>query len=380
MEFKVNEYITLKLESRKTNIYIKDKLFRQCKFLLLFLSIDNNLLLEKVDSIDKASESLNLSLDPNTEYMEPEMRELIDTIRPEEEFWAHCSNLQVWIENGYDTRLLHRSLAFPLLKKLTEEGDLIARKRFKEEIGIRYFTGVKSVQTYLEEEGYLEFLNKEEIGSFIHSGVDIINELEDILKIDLHVTNLREYFTNVLIRNGEIIGLDLSGLNLKEIPDCIQRLKHLEIFSLVGNSIEEIPDWIGKLKLLKQLIVVNNKIKEVTKLIGKLLSLEVLNLAQNELEELPESIGNLFSLKELVLYNNQLKNLPYTIENLSSLEKIFIQRNLLSSLPESVKNLNNLISMNLNNNPINDLPASMCELSSLKKIWNKMILAKFHLG
>ena len=35
MEFKINKYITLKLENCKTNIYVEGELFNQCKFLLL---------------------------------------------------------------------------------------------------------------------------------------------------------------------------------------------------------------------------------------------------------------------------------------------------------------------------------------------------------
>ena len=42
--------------------------------------------------------------------------------------------MQVWAEHNYYTRLLHRDITFPLLKKLTEGGDPLARKVFKEEI------------------------------------------------------------------------------------------------------------------------------------------------------------------------------------------------------------------------------------------------------
>ena len=38
-------------------------------------------------------------------------------ITPEQEFWEHYSNLQVWYKNDYNTRLLHRNLSFDLLKK-----------------------------------------------------------------------------------------------------------------------------------------------------------------------------------------------------------------------------------------------------------------------
>ncbi|KKL78605.1 hypothetical protein LCGC14_2023170 [marine sediment metagenome] len=37
--FQVNELITLKLEKNKTNIYVNNKLFKQCKFLLLEIPI-----------------------------------------------------------------------------------------------------------------------------------------------------------------------------------------------------------------------------------------------------------------------------------------------------------------------------------------------------
>jgi len=46
-EFRVNNYITLKLESKKVNIYVKGELFEQCKFLLL------NIPTEDIDSYDK---------------------------------------------------------------------------------------------------------------------------------------------------------------------------------------------------------------------------------------------------------------------------------------------------------------------------------------
>jgi len=86
----------------------------------------------------------------------------------ETEFWGHCSNLQVWAENGYNTNLLHRNLAFPLLKKLTEAGDSEARRVFKEEIARRFSIGFRPVQFYLIEENYLSFLNEDELDSLLN--------------------------------------------------------------------------------------------------------------------------------------------------------------------------------------------------------------------
>lgn len=152
-EFIINEYISVKLEDNKTNIYIDNKLFKQCKFLLFTIPIHD---IEKVSqntSVDELEESLDRSMEMSRHY---------GRIPPETEFWAHCSNLQVWFENNYDTRYLHRNMAFPLLKRLTEEGDSLAKRVFKEEIAKRIQSGYPNVIKYLLLEGYIEYLNKEE--------------------------------------------------------------------------------------------------------------------------------------------------------------------------------------------------------------------------
>ena len=69
-------------------------------------------------------------------------------ITPLTEFWVHCSNFQVWDENDYDTSLLEKNLAFPLLKKLSELGDQRAIGCFKEEITRRYLTGSFNTKKY----------------------------------------------------------------------------------------------------------------------------------------------------------------------------------------------------------------------------------------
>lgn len=73
------------------------------------------------------------------------------------------TKLQAWYEQDYDTRLLHSNLAFPLLKKLTYCGDPFAKKVFKEEIAKRLESGFLPVVLYLIKEGYLSYLNAEEL-------------------------------------------------------------------------------------------------------------------------------------------------------------------------------------------------------------------------
>ena len=90
---------------------------------------------------------------------------LIVDIPKETQFWGHASNLQAWVENNYDTRLLHRNIAFPLLQRLTNTGDPIAKKVFKEEIAKRYASGHPTVREFLKVEGYLKYLSEEELSS-----------------------------------------------------------------------------------------------------------------------------------------------------------------------------------------------------------------------
>ncbi|TXT64251.1 MAG: hypothetical protein BAJALOKI1v1_590011 [Promethearchaeota archaeon] len=82
--FQINGFLTLKFEKGyKTVIYIKDKEFMQCKYLLLTLSeesVSNNL---KINSIDDA-----------TEYLDSSMEQDSMMVPPDVEFWGHCSNLQ----------------------------------------------------------------------------------------------------------------------------------------------------------------------------------------------------------------------------------------------------------------------------------------------
>jgi AmmeMemoRadiSam system protein B len=155
-EFKVNDFIILKLENGVTNIYINKEFFNQCKFLMLEIPIDKISSFDEIKSIDEAVNILDRS-------MEGQDGNFIN-IPPETEFWGHCSNLQVWTENNYDTRLLHSNLSFPLLKKLTEVGDPIAKKVFKEEIAKRIGIKSDSVIIFFLEERYLDSFNRDELG------------------------------------------------------------------------------------------------------------------------------------------------------------------------------------------------------------------------
>jgi uncharacterized glyoxalase superfamily protein PhnB len=98
--FRVNRFLTLKLEEGKTNIYVNDELFNQCKFLLLNFNSNQITLFNEIESIDEAEEKLDRTME------EGSSQQIL--IPPETEFWGHCSNLQVWYENSYCLELIQK--------------------------------------------------------------------------------------------------------------------------------------------------------------------------------------------------------------------------------------------------------------------------------
>ncbi|MHA1294930.1 MAG: hypothetical protein ACTSQJ_20030 [Promethearchaeota archaeon] len=218
-EFKVNDYITLKLENEKSIIYVAGEKFNQCKFLFL-INPQEKERQEEINSIDEASELLIGELEKR---ITPEELGL----SPEEEFWGHCSNLQVWYEYNYDTRLLHSNLAFPLLKKLTEAGDPIAKRVFKEEIVVRFLNGMPSVQIYLIKEGYLEILQGIEMETLIKNLTP--NKCRNFIRNVLDLSNFheeRELFLKKLALRSKLFQKLLSisnGIDLLELLTYAQK-------------------------------------------------------------------------------------------------------------------------------------------------------------
>ncbi len=155
ISLKLNKFLTLRLENNQTLIYVNDEHFIQCMYLLLNIPKNKVQDFEEINSIDEASEILDKSLERG-------INNSIYNVSPKEEFMGHCSNLQVWVESGYDSRLLHRNLAFPLLKKLSEAGDKLAKVKFKEEIILRFNSGYPTVVKFLQKGGYLNELTEDE--------------------------------------------------------------------------------------------------------------------------------------------------------------------------------------------------------------------------
>ena len=217
-EYRINEYITLKLEENKTFIYIKGKKFMQCIRLALQILPQESHLFEEVESIDEAAEVYKQYLWENKIVEGPmahPSRFQNTTITPEHEFWGHCSNLQTWVEHKYDTRLLRGNLSFPLLKKLAKAGDELAREIFKDEIAQRLESGYPSVVQYLIIQGYLYHFTSSELNTIIDTTNLIKNVSSELKMLSNFLQTCADKFPRIL---GDIV------LKILELPEGKENL------------------------------------------------------------------------------------------------------------------------------------------------------------
>jgi internalin A len=159
--------------------------------------------------------------------------------------------------------------------------------------------------------------------------------------------------------------LNLSGMNLSELPSEIWKLTNLTLLDLSYNQINFLPESIGQLTNLTSIHIRDNQLNAIPESIGQLTELTSIHLSSNQLNSLPESIGQLTNLTTLYLSNNQLNSLPESIGQLTNLTSLYLGNNQLNTLPESICQLNHLILFSLSDNQLNALPESIGQLTNL---------------
>jgi len=197
--FKISDYITLKLENNKTKIYVKGEKFMNCMFLMLTIPKHDITIYDEVESIDDAVDILDGSMEHE--------RQTYD-ITPEEEFMGHCSNIQAWVENNYNTRILHSNISFPLLKQLVNAGDEMAKKVFGEEVVSRYLKGNATVRVFLNLGGFFNYLKKEQLLFLVTELIEKENKIDISADIRKLSTDIKNTFTLVNYVDGTNVDSD----------------------------------------------------------------------------------------------------------------------------------------------------------------------------
>ena len=366
-EFKINDFLSLKLQNNRTHIYVKNRIFTQCMYLLLNIPVDRIRDYDIIDSIDEAAEILDRSLEGSRS---PHL------ITPEEEFVGHCSNIQVWAENDYDTRILHRNLAFPLLKRLSDVGDPIAKKKFKEEIALRYSSGHSTVIMFLSQNGYLKYLSSEELECLLDDNkLPILGEISTSFKRILDSvedTDLDKYIQRTTRSLKNNLGIhnvpfvisyilkDFSESHRKKLVrsvfNCLKTEKNFPLINYLNNN----------LKYLEEIAL--DTVKYDNRIIG-LMHDQVLNLRDQNIEDINqiEDLDNRYKeIRNLDLSNNNIKDLD-GIENFTNLRTLNMNNNKIKSI-KNIEKLNELRSVSFRNNNISEINQNIKCLTKLEQL------------
>lgn len=201
--------------------------FNHCKTLIIGIPRGNIFKCDSFDSIDKIALHLK-TLEHQTMYY----------ISPREEFVGHCSNIQAWCENDYNTNILHSSLAFPLLKKLAEVGDSKARITLKEEAVKRLETGCSSVMLSLIKGGYLNLFTEEEISIFYdNASLDFLvtNDTAANFSVIVELAKLGMQKAKVILRNKIKLAFDSN-----DYPEVLNLISHKFLSGLGEKEVKAI--------------------------------------------------------------------------------------------------------------------------------------------
>lgn len=173
----------------------------------------------------------------------------------------------------------------------------------------------------------------------------------------------------IVAARGRLTHLDLSGLQLTDLPESIGFLTRLQSLNLSNNKLMTLPDAFMSMASLHTLNLSDNYLIAMPEQIGKLKSLRWLQLNDNALKALPEWIGNLAELQVLELSNNQLTALPDSIGKLMALQWLKLSDNQLTALPDCIGMLRALQELNLSNNQLTALPESILGLKKLMRLF-----------
>ncbi|XP_061372738.1 plant intracellular Ras-group-related LRR protein 3 [Gastrolobium bilobum] len=165
----------------------------------------------------------------------------------------------------------------------------------------------------------------------------------------------------------EVERVDLSGRQLRILPEAFGKIRGLLVLNLSRNQLEVIPDSIARLQNLVELDISSNLLESLPDSIGLLVNLKTLNLSGNKLTALPESIALCRSLVELDASFNNLMCLPTNMGyGLVNLEKLLIQLNKIRLLPSSIGEMKSLRYLDVHFNELHGLPQSIGKLTNLE--------------
>ena len=160
--------------------------------------------------------------------------------------------------------------------------------------------------------------------------------------------------------------LEISNSGLKDLPDCLTLLKHLETLNASRNILSTFPEVIRTLPNLRKLDLSGNEITCIPLWVFELNQIREFNVMNNKLTTLSENIHMLGNLESLSLSGNSLSVLPATITLLPNLVELDACRNKLRELPVGFERITQMVSLILDTNDINSIPPEINDWTQLE--------------
>ncbi len=142
-----------------------------------------------------------------------------------------------------------------------------------------------------------------------------------IEQIPSNIGNMASYLTTI----------NLSGNNLKDVPNEFTSLTNLTELDLSRNLFQHIPEEFEMLKNLKFLQMSHNHISEI--MCSKMQSMQILYLDYNNLKEDMDKICSWNTMTELYLSHNNYSIIPTDLTNLKHLFKVDMSHNTVQTVP-----------------------------------------------
>nr|XP_058942270.1 uncharacterized protein LOC131770568 [Pocillopora verrucosa] len=165
----------------------------------------------------------------------------------------------------------------------------------------------------------------------------------------------------------ELEELDLSWNKLKTIPENVGKLNNITELNVRGNQLSIFPASLTQLKKLKRLYISHNKLTTIPDAIGEMVALEGLDLSYNQLTVLSPAIKQLKKLKWLNISHNKLTTIPDAIGEMVALEGLDLSYNQLTVLSPAIKQLKKLEWLNISHNKLTTISDAIGEM---KQLWH----------
>ena len=165
----------------------------------------------------------------------------------------------------------------------------------------------------------------------------------------------------------QINWLHLNDNNLQSIPSEISQLTNLTVLNLSNNQLTAIPHEIVQLQIIQTIRLHDNQLTTLPPEIGQLTSLRVLDLGNNHLQSLPIEIGQL-TLAELHLDRNPNLDWTLTLTVIPAVGYLDLSGNGLTALPSEIGHQNLVMGLDLSDNHLSTLPREIVNLRGLRSI------------